>query len=72
VTITVSTGTPMVAVPDMYCMTRKQAADVAASAGLKLKFDGDYGRVVDQDPAAKSQVHKGSTVTAFTGPGTRC
>jgi eukaryotic-like serine/threonine-protein kinase len=72
ITIVVSNGPPVVVVPDIYCMTRVQAADTLAAKGLKVRFQGSYARVVDQDPRAGASVPRGSTVTAFTAPGTRC
>ena len=72
VTIVVSNGPPRVQVPDLYCMSRVQAADTLAARGLKVQFQGNYARVVDQDPRAGATVPRGSTVTAFTAPGTRC
>jgi serine/threonine-protein kinase len=72
VTIVISNGPPKVAVPNLQCMTRKQASDVLASKGLQVKFIGSGRRVVDQDPQPNSQVARGSVVTAYTGPGTYC
>ena len=72
VTIVVSQGPPLVAVPNLDCMTRDQAEDVAASKGFTINFESNGRRVVDQDPAAGTKLAKGSTITAYTGPGTRC
>ncbi|TMK21599.1 MAG: serine/threonine protein kinase [Actinobacteria bacterium] len=72
VTIVVSNGPPKVAVPNLQCMTRKQASDVLASKGLQVKFMGSGRRVVDQDPQPGAQAARGSVVTAYTGPGTYC
>jgi beta-lactam-binding protein with PASTA domain len=72
VTIVISNGPPKVAVPNLQCMTRRQAQDVLASKGLEVKFSGSGRRVVDQDPQPGSQVARGSVVTAYTGPGTYC
>jgi serine/threonine-protein kinase len=72
ITIVVSNGRPKVKVPNMNCMTRRQAADTLAGLGLQIKFQGSYPRVVDQDPQPGTELPKGSVVTAFTGPGTYC
>jgi len=72
VSLVVSKGPPLVTVPDFYCMTRAQAEDTAASKGFTLEFNGSAARVVDQSPPPGDKVAKGSTITAFTGPGTRC
>jgi eukaryotic-like serine/threonine-protein kinase len=72
VTLVISNGPPKVAVPNLQCMTRKQAADVLAARGLQIKFVGSERRVVDQDPQPGQQVPRGSVVTAYTGPGTYC
>ena len=68
----ISNGPPKVAVPNLQCMTRKQASDVLASKGLQVKFMGSERRVVDQDPQPGAQAARGSVVTAYTGPGTYC
>jgi len=75
VTLTVSTGPPPVKVPNLLCMTRKQAQDALNHAGLKGNFQGlsgDTKRVVDQDPVAGADVPKGSTVNVVMGYGTTC
>jgi serine/threonine-protein kinase len=72
VTIVVSQGTPLVAVPDLRCKTRRQAADALAAAGLKADFKDSGTRVVDQEPGPGTQAHRGSTVRAFMGTGAYC
>jgi eukaryotic-like serine/threonine-protein kinase len=75
VTLTVSSGPPPVKVPNLLCMTRKQAQDALSHAGLKANFQGlsgDTKRVVDQDPVANSDVPKGSTVNVVMGYGATC
>jgi len=72
VTLVVSNGPPVVVVPNLECKTRKQAQDILASVGLKVQFVGGSKYVVDQDPPAGTQVRRGSTVTAYTGPGNFC
>ena len=74
VTIVVSNGPPKVAVPNLRCMTRRQAQDALAAKGLKVDFQGPSSAkfVVDQDPAPGAYAPRGSVVTAYTGPGTYC
>ena len=75
VTLTVSTGPPPVKVPNLLCMTRKQAQDALNHAGLKGNFQGlsgDTKRVVDQDPVAGADAPKGSTVNVVMGYGATC
>jgi len=72
VIISVSLGPPLTTVPNVFCKARRQAADMIISAGLKVKFDGDQAYVLDQSPAADSQVAEGTTVTLYTAPGNSC
>jgi beta-lactam-binding protein with PASTA domain len=75
ITLNVSTGPPPVKVPNLLCMTRKQAQDALTHAGLKANFQGlsgDTRRVVDQRPIAGSDVPKGSTVNVVMGYGSTC
>lgn len=72
VKIVVSNGPPKVPVPDIGCKTRAVAADMVASAGLKIRFEGGGDKVVDQTPAPDTQVPRGSTVTALMGSGVYC
>ena len=72
VTITVSNGPPKVAVPNLRCMTRRQAQDKLASVGLQVNFVGGDRRVVDQDPQPGASAPRGSVVDAYTGPGSFC
>jgi len=75
ITMLVSSGPPPVRVPNLLCMTRKQAQDALAHAGLKGNFQGlsgDTKRVVDQDPVANSEAPKGSTVNVVMGYGATC
>ncbi|MFN2643032.1 MAG: PASTA domain-containing protein [Actinomycetota bacterium] len=74
IALVVSKGTPLAKVPDLTCMTRKQATDAATAAGFKIRFEGrnKYNIVVDQDPVPNSEAHKGSTITAVVGFGTTC
>ncbi|MGH2793710.1 MAG: PASTA domain-containing protein [Actinomycetota bacterium] len=69
VKIIVSNGPPKVAVPNILCMTRTQAAHTIAAAGLKINFVGTYSRVVDQSPPPGSTAPRGSVVNAYTAPG---
>ena len=75
ITMIVSSGPPPVKVPNLLCMTRKQAQDALTHAGLKANFQGlsgDTKRVVDQDPVAGSEAPKGSTVNVVMGYGATC
>jgi len=72
ITIVVSDGPPLVTVPSIRCMTKRQAADTLAASGLKITYSGSGTRVVDQQPGPDQQAPRGSTVTAFMGPGTYC
>jgi serine/threonine-protein kinase len=76
VKLTVSNGPPKVKVPNLRCMTRRQAQDTLAARGLEVQFSGPSGsdgrRVIDQDPPPDAEVPRGSVVTAYTGPGTFC
>jgi serine/threonine-protein kinase len=72
VTLVVSNGPQKVAVPNILCMTRRQAADTLAAKGLNIRFEGPYARVVDQNPRPGEMAPRGSTVTAYTAPGTSC
>lgn len=72
VTIVVSKGPPPVDVPDLECMTRKQAQDALKAAGLEPKFSGEGNRVVDQSPAPGTQAPRGSKVEVFLGVGAFC
>jgi beta-lactam-binding protein with PASTA domain len=69
VTLIVSSGTPMSTVPNLKCMTERQAEDALAAAGFKAKFSGSGQFVVDQDPAPNASEHKGTYVTAYMGSG---
>ena len=72
VKLVISNGPPKVAVPNIRCKTRAVAADLVASAGLQIKFEGDGNRVVDQSPPPGTSVPKGSLVTALMGSGVYC
>jgi len=72
ITIVVSSGPPLVAVPNLECMTRKQAEEALATAGLRAKFGGRGKRVVDQSPGPSQKATKGSTVTVLLGIGSFC
>ena len=72
ITIVVSNGPPKVQVPNILCMTRRQAADTLAAQGLEIQFEGSYARVVDQSPRPGETVPRGTTVVAYTAPGTSC
>ena len=72
VKLVISNGPPRVKVPNILCMTRRQAADTIAAAGLKINLVGEYSRVVDQSPTADTMAPRGSVVNAYTAPGASC
>jgi eukaryotic-like serine/threonine-protein kinase len=72
VTMVVSDGPPRVTVPDLACMSKKQAEDALKARNLKGDFEGTGKRVVDQDPAPGSRVREGHEVTVFMGFGAFC
>ena len=69
VVVTVSAGAPMVGVPDSGGKSIGDALAAIRSAGLtaRVTYDVDQsipaGTVLQQDPAASGQAHKGSQVT---------
>jgi serine/threonine-protein kinase len=69
VTVVVSTGPPMVNVPDLAGRTPSEAADILE--GLGLVVAGTRGppnqNVVGTDPEAGTTVRRGSEVTIITG-----
>jgi eukaryotic-like serine/threonine-protein kinase len=72
VSLLVSNGPPPVVVPDLRCLTTRQAADALAAKGLKVDFSGRGKKVVDQSPAPGDQAPRGSTVIAYLGRGVYC
>ncbi len=75
VTVYVSTGPPIVAVPDVGEQTQDQATSTLTGAGFKVKVDHAYsdtvaaGSVISQDPSAKSGVAKFSSVNLVVSKG---
>ena len=67
VELIVSKGPPPVTVPNLVDMPRAKAVATLRALGLKAKVDsGSFtrlNRVIDQSPAAGSEVPRGSTVT---------
>jgi serine/threonine-protein kinase len=69
VSITVSKGTEMVAVPDLAGLTQDAATQALAAAGLQTQVETESstavaeGSLISQTPAAGENVAKGSTVT---------
>jgi serine/threonine-protein kinase len=70
--VVVAKSPPPVTVPDLRCLTKRQAADALAHAGLAATFDGRGKRVVDQSPASGDRAPRGSTVTVYMGYGSYC
>ncbi len=77
VTVYVSTGPPIVAVPDVGGQSKDQAQKTLTAAGFKVNLGQDYsdtvpaGSVISQDPSAKSSVAKFSTVNLVISQGPR-
>jgi serine/threonine-protein kinase len=75
VTVYVSTGPPIVAVPDVVNKSQDEASSTLTGAGFKLNLEQDYsdtvpaGSVIRQDPSAKSSVAKFSTVNLVISQG---
>ncbi|MCQ4626934.1 Stk1 family PASTA domain-containing Ser/Thr kinase [Corynebacterium sp. CCUG 65737] len=77
VTITVSSGREITDVPDLDGLTPQEAAKTLEEAGLKLddnlkrenSDDVPDGRIMDQQPAAGSQLSKGSKVSVTVSSG---
>jgi eukaryotic-like serine/threonine-protein kinase len=74
VTLTVAKAPPQVAVPDVSGMSKTAARDALHAAGLKVRSQpqpvsspDQRRKVVGQDPAAGTQVDKGSRVTIKIG-----
>jgi serine/threonine-protein kinase len=74
VTLTVAKAPPQVAVPDVTGKTKTEARDALHAAGLKVRSEpqtvtspDQKGQVVDQDPAAGTEVDKGTRVTIKIG-----
>lgn len=72
VTVVVSDGKPRVTVPDLGCMSKKQADDALKDSNLEGDFQGSGKRVVDQDPSPGQKVREGSTVVVYLGFGAFC
>ncbi|MDQ1742201.1 MAG: eukaryotic-like serine/threonine-protein kinase [Pseudonocardiales bacterium] len=75
VTVYVSTGPPIVAVPDVVNRSQDDANSALTGAGFKVDVRQDYsdtvpaGTVISQDPAARSSVAKFSTVNLVVSQG---
>jgi len=77
VTVYVSTGPPIVTVPDVVDKTQDEASSTLTKAGFKLNVTQDYsdtvpaGSVIRQDPVARASVAKFSTVNLVISQGPR-
>jgi serine/threonine-protein kinase len=68
VTLTVSKGPPVVAVPDVRFRSAEEAKQILEVAGFKVQvFGRDGGRVVLQEPGAGTQLPRGSEVRILCG-----
>ncbi len=71
VRLVVSSGSEMVVVPSVFLMSQTDATKVLNDAGLTVKVtprevdDGEPGFVVEQDPAAETEVLPGTEVEIF-------
>lgn len=70
--LVISKSPPPVRVPDLRCMTQRQAADALGQAGFRASFSGKGKRVVDQSPAPSDTAPRGSTITVYMGFGHFC
>ncbi len=67
VSLTVSAGPPLVAVPDLSGLKKDEAEQALAALGLGMDFRKVAGnRVALQNPPAATQVPVGSTVTVVS------
>jgi serine/threonine-protein kinase len=77
VTLTVSKGPPPVSVPDLAGLNAKDAEGLLKSAGLvfaeseKYSNSVDRGKIISQDPGAKSVVDRGSRVKLVVSLGSK-
>ncbi len=75
VTVYVSTGPPIVTVPDVVNRTQNDASSALTDAGFKIDAGQDYsdtvpaGTVISQDPQARASVAKFSTVKLVVSQG---
>ena len=74
VTISVSTGPPIVGVPDVRNRTAEVAREMLTTAGFRVDVrsensDRDPNTVIDQAPAANTRAPKGSVVTLTVSKG---
>ncbi|KRF20532.1 protein kinase [Nocardioides sp. Soil797] len=74
VTVVVSTGKPDLEVPNVVTMSKAEAEAALKELEFKVVFeerdtDDPLDQVVDQDPAANTQVSYGSTVRVFVSDG---
>lgn len=74
VSLTVSVGPPLVAVPRIVGMSEEEARDTLTSLGLAVgeveevfRFGRDQGRVLEQTPPGDSLVQRGSAVRFSVG-----
>jgi eukaryotic-like serine/threonine-protein kinase len=76
VAVVVSLGIEQVAVPDLSGMSREEAQEALAEAGLEVRFEEAFsdevpqaGRVIRQSTGAGQEVDKGATVTVTVSRG---
>ena len=76
ITLTVNTGAPMITVPDVSGLTRRQAADELEEANLRVgdttredSDEFDEGQVIRTDPEADEEVREDSEVNLVISSG---
>ena len=74
VTLTISSGRPEVAIPDVVNQMQDQAKSTLEERGLKTRFqvvesDEPKGQVIRTDPVPGTQVSSGSTVVVYFSDG---
>ncbi|MCM3732217.1 Stk1 family PASTA domain-containing Ser/Thr kinase [Fictibacillus nanhaiensis] len=75
VTLTVSSGTPTVQVPNLIGLTEENVKNFAESEGLTVQFSSEpsdsveKGLVISQDPSAFTEVEKGATISIVLSDG---
>jgi eukaryotic-like serine/threonine-protein kinase len=75
VTLTVSSGTPTVQVPNLIGLTEENVKNFAESEGLTVQFSSEpsdsveKGLVISQDPSAFTEVEKGATISVVLSDG---
>ena len=67
ITITVSSGSDTIAVPNVVGMTYEAAKSALQAAGFNVEVSGHGSKVISQSPISGNKAKKGSTVTITLG-----